>query len=404
MECHYGYEQLMPSDKQNFREWIVNLRNDFHRHPELSGQETRTSQKIAGVLESLNARVTTFDDITGVVGLFTGDVRDGGTPRTLALRADIDALPMQELSGHSHTSVNAGVMHACGHDANTAILLGIAKKIIDSGLLEKINGSVKFIFQPSEERLGGARAMIERGVLDNPGVDRMIAGHMDPNFPVGTVGVFTRIGHAASDPFQLTITGKGAHGARPHKGINPITAGGLFVTGIEAIVSRHVKPSQSAVVSVGAFHAGEAGNVIPETAVINGSVRTHDEAVRSRIFEAMHQLVKGIEAMMGVRCELVFKPGAPFGINDEEACRSLYQASAAVLGEENVTVLPFIMGSDDFYYFAGQCPAAMMRFGCADRDAGESYPLHSPKFTIQDDVLEVGVNVLFRAVEAFFLE
>ncbi len=392
----------MTADKQTMHQWLVGLRREFHRYPELSGQEIRTTKKICQVLESLKIAVQTFEDMTGAVGLLTGKHQDPETARTIALRADIDALPMTELCGHDYQSLHEGVMHACGHDANIAIVLGVAKKIVTSGLLQEINGSVKLVFQPAEERLGGAKAMIERGVLDNPPVHRIIAAHMDPNLSVGTVGVFKRVGHAASDPFELKILGKGAHGARPHKGINPITAGGMFVTGLESIVSRHVKPSESAVISVGTFHAGDAGNVIPDTAVLSGSMRSHDEDVRGRLFKEMKRLAQGIETMMGVQCELTFKPGAPLGRNDETVCNALRRVSVAVLGEEKVNILPFIMGSDDFYFFARQCPAAMMRLGCASSGAGDAAPLHSPYFDIHEDVLDIGVDILFGAVKDFF--
>ncbi len=281
----------MSTSQNELKQWIVDLRNDFHKHPELSTLEKRTTRKICEKLKTLNAEIRTFDDLTGVVGLFRGEkqssqqnrnielqqnrnielqqnrnielqknrnidiqknrninIQKGGNiesqknenNRTIALRADIDALPMQDSGNKIYKSINDGVMHSCGHDANTAIALGVAKKIRDSGLLNRIDGTIKFIFQPAEEKLGGARAMIERGVLENPGVDQIIAGHMDPNLPVGTAGVFSHIGHASSDTFELVIKGKGSHGAHPHKGISPITAGGLFVTSLESIIPRHI--------------------------------------------------------------------------------------------------------------------------------------------------------------------
>jgi amidohydrolase len=393
----------MTPDNTQINQWIKDIRRDFHQRPELSGQEIRTTRKICEVLESLNAKITTFDDYPGAIGVFQGEgLEPGENPKTIAIRADIDALPLHEMGESAYKSVNAGVMHACGHDANTAIALGVAKRIVASGLLKKIHGSVKFIFQPAEERLGGARAMIKRGALENPRVDQLIAGHMDPNFPVGSVGVFTEIGHAASDPFELVITGKGSHGARPHKGHNPITAGGMFASGLEALIPRNISPAQSAVVSIGSFHAGNAGNVIPEKAILQGSVRTHDEEVRTTLFAAMEQLVRGIETIFSVTCDLTFKPGAPLGRNDKTVCKSLYTASETVLGKENITVLPFIMGSDDFYFFAQRCPAAMMRFGCAGKTDDSAHPLHSPYFDIHEDVLKIGTDILFQAVKNFF--
>ncbi len=392
----------MSSSQNELKQWVINLRNDFHKHPELSSVEKRTTRKICEVLKTLNVQFRTFDDLTGAIGLLHGEKTGTGKSKTIALRADIDALPVQESGNKSYKSIYDGVMHACGHDANTAIVLGVAKKIQASGLLKKIDGAIKFIFQPAEEKLDGAKSMIERGVLANPAVDQIIAGHMDPNLSVGTVGLFSHIGHASSDPFELMITGKGTHGARPHLGINPITAGGSFVTGLDSIIPRYINPARSAVVSVGTFHAGKAGNVIPEQAVIQGSVRTHDETVRKDILKAMKNLACGIDSMFGTRCELVFKSGAPVGINDRDVSRSLHRTSVEVVGEENVKNLPFIMGSEDFYYFTQQCPGAMLRFGCASEEDGINHPLHSPDFDIHEDVLEIGVGVLYRAVENFF--
>lgn len=383
---------------QDIKEWIIGVREDFHRHPELSGQETRTTRKIVEILRDLEAEVTTFSNATGAVGLFKGT----GPGPVVGLRADIDALPLQELGPGSAKSLVDGAMHACGHDANTAIVLGVARLIRETGFMKNRAGAVKLIFQPCEEQLGGAKTMIANGVLENPRIDRLIAGHMDPNFEVGQVGVFTRVGHAASDPFTLTLTGKGAHGARPHTGINPITAGAAFVSGLDGLSMRHVRPSDSAVISVGVFQAGQAGNVIPETAVIQGSVRTHDEAVRERLIEEIRRLARGVETMFNVKADLDIRDGAPMGINDEAACRSLKKASEKVLGQENVNILPFIMGSDDFYFYARQCKAAMMRLGCASKARGIVHPLHSPYFDIHEDVLEIGTEILFTAVKDFF--
>jgi len=392
----------MVTDKSEFKKWIRAVRNDFHQYPELSSVETRTTEQICKILKTFNIKFHTFDNLTGVVGLIQGGKQANKKSRTIALRADIDALPMQEMVDKKYKSINKEAMHSCGHDANTAIVLGVAKKIRESKLLNKIDGSVKLIFQPAEEELAGAKSMIEKGVLENPKVDQIIAAHMDPNLSIGTVGVFTHIGHASSDPFELIISGKGSHGARPHKGINPITAGGFFVANLDSIIPRYISPAKSAVISVGTFHAGRAGNVIPEQAVIKGSVRTHDQAVKKGIIKAMEDMVKGIDNMFGTRCNLLFKEGAPLGVNDRDVCKSLFKASVDILGEKNVKTLPFIMGGDDFYYFAQKCPGAIMRFGCASKENGITHPLHSPYFDIHEDVLEIGVKILFRAVENFF--
>ena len=384
--------------EQNIINRIHELYENFHRRPELSGHGKQTTAAIVRELESLGAQVTTFEDFTGCTAYFAG--REEG--RVLAFRADIDALPLEEFAPVEYRSLNSGVMHACGHDANTAIALGLARRVVESGLLDDMAGGIKFIFQPCEERLGGAKAMIERGVLENPRVDRLLAGHMDPNFEAGEVGVFTRVGHAASDPFELKITGKGSHGARPHMGINPITVGAAFVGQVDGIIPRHVPPVHSAVISVGRFHAGDAGNVIPETAVIQGSIRTHDEGVRETIFREMHRLAEGLGVQFDVKAELSIRSGAPMGINDEAACAGLKRSAEKVLGRDKVHVLPFIMGSDDFYFYAQKCPAAMMRMGCARASEGITHPLHSPYFAVHPQALETGVAVLFQAITDFY--
>ena len=388
--------------EEDFKSWLTDLRNDFHQYPELSLKEAKTTRKIGEVLQDLGIQVTTFHDLTGAVGLIRGSQKNRAKQKTIALRADIDALPIEETGTPPYKSKYKGVMHACGHDANTAIALGVARKIMESGLNTQINGNIKLIFQPAEEKLGGSLAMIDRGVLETPKVDRILAGHMDPNFPVGTVGVFHRTGHAAADFFELEITGKGCHGARPHMGINPITAGGMFTAGIDTIVQRYVSPAQTMVISIGSFHAGRAGNVIPEKAILQGTIRTHTEAVRERVHLALKDLAKGIASIYGATLDLKIKSGAPLGLNDETASDSLYTAACEVLDKGNVKRLPFIMGSDDFYYFTQNCPGAMIRFGCAAPGDPAPLPLHSPQFDIDPGVLEVGVDVLFKAVENFF--
>ncbi|ACN14406.1 peptidase (M20/M25/M40 family protein) [Desulforapulum autotrophicum HRM2] len=387
-----------PDETEVFRQWVADIRTDFHRHPELSGQEIRTTQKIRKILTDLGIQATIFDDITGAVGL----IRGKAPGPCLAIRADIDALPLDEVGGRPHGSTIPGAMHACGHDANTAIVLGLARKLKDTGLDQQINGSVKLIFQPSEEKLGGALNMINQGVLDNPKVNRIIAGHMDPNFPVGQVAVFSRLGHAASLSFTLKVQGKGAHGARPHMGINPITVGAAFVSGLDGLIQRQVPPSQSAVISVGSFNSGQAGNVIPEIAMLAGSIRTHNLEIENKLKQALTDLAAGVGTVFNAHCNLVFKEGAPLGLNDPDVCNDLKVAAWQVVGKENVHVLPFIMGSEDFYYFTQKCPGAMMRFGCACENDGIIHPLHSPKFDLHKDALAVGVDTMLAAVKAYF--
>jgi len=387
---------MFPIEPQ-LQQWLTDTRQDLHMHPELSNKETRTTQKIIEILNKLNIDVQPFPDITGAVGLIQG--KNKGP--TIGLRADIDALPIQELSEVAYKSQHPGVMHACGHDANTTIMLGVAKYIMASGLQNTLKGNLKLMFQPAEERGAGAKAMIARGVLENPKVDRIIAGHMSPDLPAGKVGIFQRLGYASADRFDLLLTGKGAHGARPEEGNDPIVAGAYFVTGIQTIVSRNIKPTEAAVITVGKFNSGEAENVIPENAHLAGSIRALSEDVRTTVHRRLAEFVAGLKKTFNVNCEFQILEGVPTLENDIGVAEFLYDISRSVLGPENVQYLPPIMGSEDFSYFTLQRPSAIMRLGCSNPAKGLTARLHSPHFDIDEQVLGVGVAIFSTAVIRF---
>ncbi len=387
----------MPESRPVFSQWLVDVRRYLHAHPETAFKEIKTTQKIVELLSDARVQVQTFPDLTGAVGL----IRGTGEGPTIALRADIDALPIVELNEVPYASRHPGVMHACGHDANTAIMLGVARKIQDSGLGSDLRGNVKFLFQPAEERGSGARAMIERGVLENPGVDCIIAGHMSTDLAVGTVGVFPGLGYASSDVFELAIRGKGAHGARPEEGIDPVVAGASFVTAVQSIAARNVKPTEAAVVTVGKFTSGDAPNVIPEFAHLEGTVRALSPEVREHVIRRLKQIAESLEPAFLVQTQFRLQQGCPPCVNDETVALLLYESSVEVLGAANTAYLPPVMASEDFAYFALQRPSAIMRLGCIDREKDKVHPLHSPCFDIDEKVLEVGVNVFFEAVRRY---
>ena len=387
---------MFSSDPESMK-WLVGIRRDLHRHPEISHKEKRTTEKIIRVLKELEIEVHGFPDMTGAVGVIKGS--NGGP--TLGLRADIDALPIQELNDISYRSQNKGIMHACGHDANTTIMLGVAKKMVQSGLMSRCPGTVKFFFQPAEERVAGAKAMIASGVLENPHVDRVIAGHMSPDLPVGKVGIFRGTGYASSDRFELLITGIGGHGARPEECVDPVVAGSLFVTQIQSIASRSIKPTEAAVITVGKFMAGNASNVIPETALLEGSIRALSVEVRDHVIRRLNDIVSGLEKAYGVQCQFQIHNGVPILINNRVVAESLYDASVQVLGPENVSYLPPIMGSEDFVYFTLERPSAIMRLGCSNKKRGIVHSLHSPYFDIDETVLEIGTEILYEAVKCY---
>jgi amidohydrolase len=382
------------SNTKNFTEWVIELRRDLHAHPELSFKEVRTTKRIREILTDLGWEVRMVPNSTGAVGLLRGR----GPGPVIALRADIDALPITELNQVPYRSKTKGIMHACGHDANTAIMLGVARKIVDTGLMSRVRGAVKLIFQPAEERLGGAKALIENGVLEDPSVDLIVAGHMSPDLSVGHAGVFKRVGYASSDHFALDIQGQGGHGARPEECIDPVVAGAHFVTQLQTIVSRNIKPAESAVVTVGRFCAGEAANVIPETACLEGSIRALTQGVRSTVLRRIEELAAALQPAFGVTSKFTLHPGVPVLLNDPSVAALLLSASRTVLGPKNASYLPPIMASEDFAFFTEQRPGAIMRLGCSNPDKGITFKLHSPRFNIDEDVLEIGANIFFDAV------
>ncbi len=379
------------------QKWLVDTRRDFHMHPEISLKEKRTTLKIIEILTDLKIDAQPFPDMTGAVGLIKG--KNKGP--TIALRADIDALPVQELCDVAYKSQSPGVMHACGHDANTTIMLGVARTLMESGRHNALKGNAKFLFQPAEERGAGAKAMIERDVLESPRVDRIIAGHMSPDLPAGNVGIFRGLGYASADRFDLLITGKGAHGARPEEGNDPIVAGAQFVNSIQSIVARNIKPTEAAVITVGKFHSGEAENVIPETAHLAGSIRALSDDIRAQVHRRLTEIATGLEKTFNVNCKFQILPGVPTLENDIGVAEFLYEISQSILGAENVQYLPPIMGSEDFSYFTLQRPSAIIRLGCSNPEKGLTARLHSPHFDIDEKVLGVGVAVFSEAVIRF---
>jgi len=375
-------------------DWLVAVRREFHMHPELSQEEVQTTQRVKEILRGVDVEVQDFQGLTGLVGL----IRGKGQGKTIALRADIDALPIQELNEVAYKSQRDGVMHACGHDVHTAIMLGVAKYLQESGISKKLKGNVKFLFQPAEEKGTGAREMIARGVLENPTVDTIFACHVSPEMPVGTVGVNRTQSHASADWFSLCIRGKGAHGARPNEGIDPIVAGAHFITAIQSIVSRNVSPTETAVITVGTFTAGSAANVIPEEARLEGTIRALREIIRNQVIERLREVIRGIEGTFRVSCSFELHEGTPACVNNEDVSSFLYDVASKVLGSGRVNFIPPVTGSEDFAFFAIERPSALIRLGCGNREKGIVHPLHSPHFDVDEEVLITGVRVFVEAL------
>jgi len=376
-------------------QWVAALRRDIHMHPELSGEEVRTTKIVTEILQELGLEVRQWEDMTGAVGILRGSSRGP----TLALRADMDALPIEELNEVPYRSQVPGVMHACGHDAHTAIMLGVARAVVSSPWRPDMKGNLVFLFQPAEERVSGAREMISRGVLEDPPVDLVMACHVVPDIPAGFVGLFRGPSHASADSFSLIVRGKGAHGGRPNEGVDPIVAGAHFVCALQTLVSRNIKPTEPAVVTIGKFWAGSVGNVIPEVAELEGTVRALSEDVRKRLLERLGELREGMDRSFGVKSELKLRESVPVCINDEKVSLLLHEVATEILGEEKVLWLQPSMGAEDFSLFAQIKPSAIMRLGCAkELESRDNYaPLHSPRFDIDESCLMVGVRIFTEA-------
>lgn len=379
-------------------EWLQELRRDFHRHPETAFQEVETTAKIKTTLSLLGLEGKDLKGLdSGTVAVLSGRTKG----KVIGLRADIDALPVLEMNEVPYRSLNKGKMHACGHDAHMTIMLGVAKNLVVSGNAAKIKGAVKFIFQPAEEILQGAEAMITAGALSEPPVDRILACHMWTGGEVGKVGLYKGFSHAATDFFKIQIVGKGTHGARPHKGIDPVVAGAHFVSALQTIVSRNMDPVDTAVISVGKFSGGTAANIIPDKVLLEGTLRTFTTQGRDLAFRRMKEMLEGIRTGFQVEIEYEFIEGVAACHNDKQVSEALYEIAANVVGKENVSFIDRCTGGEDFALFTQQVPGAMIRLGCRNTGKGVVHPLHASRFDIDESVLPIGVEIFSNAVIDF---
>ncbi|MEJ2363513.1 MAG: amidohydrolase [Deltaproteobacteria bacterium] len=389
---------IRPKVKE-IEEWLREVRRDFHKHPEPRFQETRTAEKVAEYLRDFGLEVHTGVGGTGVVGLLCG----ASPGRTFAIRADMDGLPIEEESGADYASCNPGFMHACGHDAHMAMALGTAKVLASSSeLLHSIAGQVKFIFQPAEDGGHGAREMISDGALENPKVDTIVATHVAPLIPFGTVGIYLREACASSDSFHIKITGKGAHAAYPHLSRDPVLGGAHLVTALQSIVSRNTDPSKGLVVSVTQIQAGSATNVIPEEIMIAGTIRALNEDVRKHAMKRLEEVAISVCQAHDLRCQVIYGDGYPIMRNHEPISRFVAEAATEMLGEDKVIIRQPKFGSEDFAYFLERCPGAGYELGCSNEAKGIVSMLHTPEFDIDEDLLPLGVELYLRLLEKYF--
>lgn len=378
---------------------LVADRRYLHENPELGCEEFVTSAFVIDRLKALGVEdIQTGINVTGVTGLIRGTKEGAG--RVVLVRADMDALPILEENDVEYRSKIDGKMHACGHDAHTAILLGLARVLMDRR--DQFSGAVKVLFQPSEERgPGGAKDMIAAGVLENPHVDAVFALHMAQDLPLGTISIREGAALASADGFKVTIQGKGGHGAHPDKTVDPVVVGAHLITALQTIVSRNVDPIESAVVTVGALHTGLAGNVIPDTAELVGTVRTLNTDVQTMIVGRLEELVTGLCAAMGATGTLEYQYGVPPTINAAEAAKLIRGVAGTIVGEDKVVSPPPSMGGEDFSYFLMERPGAMFMVGSKNPERGLIWGHHHPKFDIDEDSLAVGLEVMAATVETY---
>ncbi|APE45630.1 peptidase M20 (plasmid) [Sulfitobacter alexandrii] len=366
-------------------------RRDFHANPELNYEEERTSDRVASLLESWGIEVHRGFGKTGVVGV----LRQGNGPGAIGLRADMDALPMQEQSELPYKSTKDGVMHACGHDGHTTMLLGAARYLAET---RNFSGTVVFIFQPAEERGSGGKAMIADGLFEKFPCDTVWAVHNTPTLPKGTVAVRSGPVMAAVDGMRILIKGKGCHGARPHAGNDPISVGVQLHTAFQHVVTKNIDPVETALVNVTQFHAGTAVNVVPPTAELAATIRTFSEDVRQTIKRRVHEVVRGMEAVYGVEIDLDYRMGCAPTVNTVTEAETADRVLSGIVGSEAVQRdNPPTAGGEDFADMLAVLPGAYVHIGAGktDQDPG----LHHPSYDFNDEILPIGASYFAALVE-----
>lgn len=382
----------LSKDVLSLAEQMIQDRRDFHMHPELGFQEERTA---ARVVESL--RAAGIDEIqTGVARTGVVAVIRGRTPgKTVLLRADMDALPVTELSNVPYRSRNAGKMHACGHDAHTAMLLATARVL--HARRAEFDGTVKLVFQPAEEGPGGALPMIEAGVLENPRVDAALGLHIWNVLKVGQIGVRSGPVMANTDEFTLTIRGKGGHGAMPHLSVDAISVAGQLITALQNVVSRQVSPLEPAVVTIGTIQGGERHNIIAHQVTMTGTVRTFSTELGAAIPGMIERVIRGITTAHGADYSLEYHRVYPATHNDPRVTDLVRDAAAKVVGWDNVHEAEASMGGEDMAYFLQHVPGCYFFVGSANPEKGLTNPHHHPEFDFDEAAMPIGVQVMVQA-------
>ena len=364
------------AEAEAMRDRLIAWRRDFHMHPELAFKEKRTAGIIAEHLEQLGYQVRTQVARTGLVSVLQG-AQPGPV---VALRFDMDALPITEETGAEYASQAAGRMHACGHDGHMAMGMGLAELL--AARRGQIKGAVKLLFQPAEEGGNGAEAMVKQGALEEPRPDVFVATHVWIEKPVGTVDISAGPVMSACEKWNCSIRGQGGHGAMPHRTVDPVVAAAQVITALQTVVSRNVHPLDTAVVSVGAIHGGEAFNVIPSEVKLTGTIRTYEPSTRELVLQRVREVIEGVAAACGASAELEIRPLTPAVINDAKVADVVRRAGQAVLGAEHVTSGERTTGSEDAAFFMQDIPGCYFFLGAANKEKGLTFPHHNSRLTL----------------------
>ena len=377
-------------EANHIKDELIEIRRTLHQYPELGFEETNTSKFIKDFLRKEGIQFKEFAG-TGVCGIIEG-TKEGKNKKVIGLRADIDGLPMQDKKSCSYASKISGKMHACGHDGHTTILLGAAKLLNKNK--DKFNGTIKLIFEPAEETTGGAKVMIEEGVLTNPTVDVMCGLHVEETLDVGMIMVRRGTVNAASNPFNITIKGSGGHGAYPDTAVDPIVMASHVVTSLQSIVSREIKPVNPAVITIGSIHGGTAQNILPNEVKLGGIIRTMTNEDREFAKLRLKEIVNGVCTTFRGSAEIEIEESYPCLYNDDDMVKILEDSAKSIIGAENVKVQKNPkLGVESFAYFANKVPSVFYFLGIRNEEKGIIHPAHNSLFDIDEDALPIGVAI-----------
>ena len=381
-------KQKLFSTIDEINERVIAIRQDLHAHPELSGHEEHTKYLVKGILEVNGYEIKESDRHFGLIA----DLKVDENTKTIAIRADMDALPIEEQTGKPYASREKGIMHACGHDSHTAIALGVAIAVATHK--EELPGNIRFIFQPSEESMeGGSTEMIEEGALE--GVDGILGLHAYPYLNSGEIGYKYGVMMASADIFTIEIFGKSAHGARPHEGVDAILVTSMIVNSLNHIVSRMIDPLHPAVISLGTISGGTASNIICDHVLLKGTVRTINEEVRNNIPQMMESSIEGISRSMGAKYKFDYEFGQPELINHKEIVDIVVEEAKNIIGEaQTIDLLDPVMGGEDFAQYLKNIPGAFFRLGTCNKEKQTCVPQHNSRFDVDDDALQVGMKIM----------